>query len=121
EQQTTKKALLDAIANATKSIHICIYEFGDTDIANALVVASKRGVDVRVIADTNANYAKYLNAMKNVNLHGTPNLVTTNILREGGVPVKWYVAQSAGQELHMKMAVIDHERLILGSTNFTWQ
>lgn len=121
DQQTTKKALIEGIAGAKKSVHLAIFEFGDMDVVAALIEAYKRGVDVRVLADKNANYAKYLDAFKNLKLYGTPNLATMNRLREAGVPVKWYVPQTADQELHMKTALIDGERAIVGSTNFTYQ
>lgn len=121
DQQSTKKILLEAIETSRRNIDIAIFEFGDADVAQALVRAYKRGVMVRVLADKNANYHKYLDAFKNLNLYGTPNLLTANILREAGVPVKWYVPQLEDQELHMKVALIDGERALLGSTNFTYQ
>lgn len=121
DQQTTKKVLLEGIKAAKKSVHFAIFEFGDMDVAKALVDAYKRGVDVRVLADKNANYAKYLDAFKNIDLYGTPNLATMNHLRAAGVPVKWYVPQTEDQELHMKVAIFDGERAIVGSTNFTYQ
>jgi phosphatidylserine/phosphatidylglycerophosphate/cardiolipin synthase-like enzyme len=119
--QDTKRILLEAIAGARRSIHIAIFEFGDVEVARALVTAYKRGVDVRVLCDRNANYHKYLDAFKKLKLYGTPNLVTANILRDAGVPVKWYVPQLEDQELHMKLALIDGERALVGSTNFTYQ
>jgi phosphatidylserine/phosphatidylglycerophosphate/cardiolipin synthase-like enzyme len=119
--QDTKRTLLEAIAEARRSIHIAIFEFGDVDVARALVAACKRGVDVRVLCDRNANYHKYLDAFKKLKLYGTPNLVTANILRDAGVPVKWYVPQLEDQELHMKLALFDGERALVGSTNFTYQ
>lgn len=121
DRQTTKTAVLEAFKSARKSIHVAMFEFGDVDVANALVDAYKRGLDVRVLCDKNANYAKYLDAFKNFNLYGTPNLVTTNILRESGVPVKWYIPQVLDQELHMKLALVDGERIMVGSTNYTYQ
>jgi phosphatidylserine/phosphatidylglycerophosphate/cardiolipin synthase-like enzyme len=121
DQQTTKKILLEDIANAKKSVHIAIYEFGDLDIANALIAAYKRGVDVRVLADKNSHYGKYLDAFKKFKLYGTPNLSTMNRLRDAGVPVKWFVPATEDQEIHMKIALIDGDRAIVGSTNFTWQ
>lgn len=121
DAQSTKPALLQAFKEARKSIHVSMFEFGDVDVANALVEAYKRGLDVKVIADKNANYDKYLDAFKSLDLYGTPNLVTTNILREGGVPVKWYIPQVEDQENHMKLAVIDGDRVMVGSTNYTYQ
>ncbi len=121
EVQSTKQLLLQAFKEARKSVHVAMFEFGDVDIANALVEAYKRGIEVRVLADRNANYQKYLDAFKTLKLYGTPNLVTTNILREGGVPVKWYIPQVEEQELHMKLAIVDGQRVMVGSTNYTYQ
>ena len=45
------KRLIEQIEQETKSIHICIYTFTHKHIANALVEAKKRGVDVEVIVD----------------------------------------------------------------------
>lgn len=121
DAQSTKTVTLQAFKEARKTIHVSMFEFGDVDVANALVEAYKRGVEVRVIADKNQNYDKYLDAFKNIKLYGTPNLVTTNILREGGVPVKWYIPQVEDQENHMKLAIVDGQRVLVGSTNYTYQ
>jgi phosphatidylserine/phosphatidylglycerophosphate/cardiolipin synthase-like enzyme len=121
DQQTTKRVLLENIKAAKKSVHLAIFEFGDMDVTAALIEAYKRGVDVKVLADKNANYAKYLDAFKNFKLYGTPNLATMNRLRDAGVPVKWYVPKTDDQELHMKVAMFDGDRAIVGSTNFTYQ
>ncbi|MEB3198068.1 MAG: phosphatidylserine/phosphatidylglycerophosphate/cardiolipin synthase family protein [Candidatus Sericytochromatia bacterium] len=119
--QDTKKVLIEAIQGAKRSVHVAIFEFGDVEVAQALVAAYKRNVDVRVLADKNANYHKYLDAFKSLKLYGTPNLLTANILRDAGVPIKWYVPQVEDQELHMKLALIDGERALVGSTNYTYQ
>ncbi|MEB3330026.1 MAG: phosphatidylserine/phosphatidylglycerophosphate/cardiolipin synthase family protein [Candidatus Sericytochromatia bacterium] len=119
--QDTRRVLLEAIAQARHSVRVAIFEFGDVNVARALVAAYKRGVDVQVLCDRNANYHKYLDAFKRLKLHGTPNLVTANLLRDAGVPVKWYVPQLEDQELHMKLAIVDGERALVGSTNFTYQ
>lgn len=121
DQQTTKKALIEGIKSAKKSVHLAIFEFGDLDVVEALIGAYKRGLDVRVLADKNAQYAKYLPIFAKLKLYGTPNLLTMNRLREAGVPVKWYIPQTEDQELHMKTAMIDGERAFVGSTNFTYQ
>lgn len=121
EVQDTKPRLLEAFAQAQRTIDVAIFEFGDVDIAKALVAAKQRGVQVRVLADRNANYGKYLDAFKNLKLYGTPNLRTMNILREGGVPAKWFKQDTTDQELHMKLAIVDGQRVMVGSTNYTLQ
>ncbi|MEB3285421.1 MAG: phosphatidylserine/phosphatidylglycerophosphate/cardiolipin synthase family protein [Candidatus Sericytochromatia bacterium] len=121
DQQDTKTLLIEAIEESKKSVDIAIFEFGDVDVAQALIQAYQRGVAVRVLADRNANYHKYLDAFKNLRLYGTPNLLTVSLLHQAGVPTKWYVPQLADQELHMKLALFDGERAMVGSTNFTQQ
>jgi len=45
------KRLIEQIDKETKSIHVCIYTFTHRAIADALVEAKKRGVEVEVIVD----------------------------------------------------------------------
>jgi phosphatidylserine/phosphatidylglycerophosphate/cardiolipin synthase-like enzyme len=45
------KRLIEQIDKETKSIHVCIYTFTHRSIADALVEAKKRGVEVEVIID----------------------------------------------------------------------
>jgi len=48
-----KLSLLNFIAKATRgeSLHVCIYEFHDLDVARALKLAKKRGVKVGIVYD----------------------------------------------------------------------
>ncbi|MGD0664363.1 MAG: phospholipase D-like domain-containing protein [Rhabdochlamydiaceae bacterium] len=46
-----EKQLIKMIDQENKSIHVCIYTFTDREVADALVAAKKRGVDVEVIVD----------------------------------------------------------------------
>ena len=68
--------LISAINNATKSIHVMIYEFSNTVIADALVAAEKRGVDVKVIMDGSEA--------------STDNVAVVPILNQSGIPLKIY-------------------------------
>src|SRR4051812_43534824 len=45
------KRLIEQIDKENKSIHVCIYTFTHRAIADALVEAKKRGVEVEVIVD----------------------------------------------------------------------
>lgn len=48
---STTTALVNEIASAKHSIYIMAYSFTSDPIANALVDAKKRGVDVNIVAD----------------------------------------------------------------------
>lgn len=51
--------ILQSIDRAKKSIHIAAYSFTSKPIAQALLNASRRGVDVKIIADEKSNSNKY--------------------------------------------------------------
>ena len=57
--QGSLQLVLKSIASAHKSIHVAAYSFTSKPIAEALLQAAKRGVDVEVIADEKSNSGKY--------------------------------------------------------------
>jgi phosphatidylserine/phosphatidylglycerophosphate/cardiolipin synthase-like enzyme len=98
--------VVEAIARAKQQILVQAYSFTHKAIAEALVAAHRRGVEVRVIADHDQD----------------KNVATTRIgwLADQGVPV-WLDAQHGAA--HNKVMVIDSGQpgatLITGSFNFT--
>lgn len=98
--------VVEAIAKAKTQILVQAYSFTHRAIAEALVAAMARGVDVRVIADHEQD----------------ANVATTQIgyLVQRGVPV-WLDAQHAAA--HNKVMVMDAGRadavVVTGSYNFT--
>lgn len=54
-----KVRLLEYIAAAKKRIHVAMYTFTEQDLADALVVASKRGVNVQVLLDISSVTSPY--------------------------------------------------------------
>lgn len=98
--------LIETIAAARRQILVQAYSFTHLAIAEALVAARRRGVDVLVIADPNQH----------------ANLATSKIglLVEQGVPV-WLDGQHAAA--HDKVMVIDpgtpEAAVVTGSYNFT--
>ncbi len=50
--------ILKAINSAKKSIHVAAYNFISKPIAKALLNASKRGIDVKIVADEKADSGK---------------------------------------------------------------
>ncbi len=93
--------IVDAINGAQKSIDVQAYGFTSQPIVNALLKAEGRGVKVRVILDKS-------------NLSGNNSEIP--VLQTNNIPV-WidYKVKIA----HNKVMVIDSDKVITGSFNFT--
>jgi len=93
--------ILDEIASAQHSIRVQAYSFTSRDIADALIAASKRGVDVAVIFDKSQTSERYS---------------VLGDLGDAHMPVFIdYCCAIA----HNKVIIIDEHRLLTGSYNFT--
>lgn len=117
-RQDTKGRLLQLFDRATRSIYVGMYQFDDPEVADALVRAHQRGLDVRVLLARGDRYAKYLPVLGHL-MNGMPNLAVAGQLIDAGVPVRWYDPASADDEMHSKYFTVDHEVAGTGSTNFT--
>jgi len=95
--------LIRRIDGAGSSVDAAIYGFSLPNVANALVVAHNRGVQVRVVGDDDAVTGYY-----------SP---TYQILSTAGIPV--VMDTSASRIEHNKFAVFDNEVVWTGSTNWT--
>ena len=93
--------VLKGINSAHKSIHVAAYSFTSKPIAEALLAASKRGVDVKVIADEKSNSSKYSAVTYLAN-----NKVPVKL--DGNYPI-----------FHHKFMVIDGVNLETGSFNYS--
>ncbi len=94
-------AVVSALHDAKKTVLVQAYSFTSAPIAQALVDAKKRGVDVQVILDKSQRTEKYTGA---------------TFLANEGVPV--FI--DAGHKIaHNKVMVIDGQTVITGSFNFT--
>lgn len=93
--------ITDHIAKAKQAILVQAYYFTSTDIADALIAAKKRGVNVKVILD------KSQRSQKSSLLHYIMN---------AGIPV-WIDTKPA--IAHNKIMIIDEKEVITGSFNFT--
>ncbi len=118
-ERSTKPALISMINNAKQSVYLSVLEYSDMDLTKALINASKRGVDVRVIMDRKNQNDKYAGGLPVPNYF--PNIMPAVELVKNHVPTRWYDIRMPDQELHMKMCVVDNQHLIAGSTNFTRQ
>jgi phosphatidylserine/phosphatidylglycerophosphate/cardiolipin synthase-like enzyme len=93
--------VLKAISSAQKSIHVAAYSFTSKPIAEALLAAKNRGIDVKVIADEKSNSGKYS---------------ATTYLANNNVPVK---LDGNYPIFHHKFMVIDGVSLETGSFNYS--
>lgn len=93
--------IIELINNAKKSIHIMIFTFSKREIADALIRAKNRGIDVKVIAEEyQSNYS----------------WAQINYLKENGVNV---ILDKNDKTFHHKTMIIDDKITLTGSFNFT--
>lgn len=93
--------LIDAIRNTRQSLLIQAYSFTSPSIAEAVIQAHKRGVDVRVIVDQSQVGEKYTSA---------------TFLKHAGIPV---VVDFEPAIAHNKVMIFDQQAVFTGSFNFT--
>jgi len=101
-----EEILIDKINAAQTSIHIASFEFDLTPVAEALIAAKKRGVDVRWVTD---------------NEHGLeadeePDHGQFGRLMDAGIEVK---DDGRSALMHNKFWIFDGETVWTGSTNIT--
>jgi len=90
-----------ALREAQDSIDVGIFYLTHKRVTGELIRAHRRGVAVRVIVDATSagnGYTKH------------------ELLRVAGIPVK---VENWGGKMHMKCALIDDRKLIIGSMNWT--
>lgn len=95
------EAVVRAISGAKKDIRVQAYGFTSLPIANALIAAKRRGVDIRVDLDRSNRSAPSSKAA---------------VLKSAGIRVLYDSAHSIA---HSKVMVIDSRIVITGSFNFT--
>lgn len=93
--------VIPEIRNSKHTIYISMFLISNHKIVDELIKAHDRGVDVKLIIEAN-------HASQNYSLHKK--------LRDNGIPVK--IENWAGK-MHAKLAVIDENTIIAGSTNWT--
>ncbi len=93
--------ITELIDNAQEYIYIPIFFLTRNDIAESLVKAKERSVDVKLIVDATCAKGYYCRH---------------RYLRSQGIPVK---TENFSGKMHMKSAIIDDKHLIIGSMNWT--
>ncbi len=111
EAKNAQKRLLFWIDTAKNSIDIAMYSFTNKTIAKRLKNAAKRGVKIHIVADFEQSmrdrHSKigYLAKYKNINVR----LTRGKYVKRG----KYY------GKMHMKLAIFDNKKIILGSANWS--
>lgn len=93
--------ITDQITKAEHSILVQDYGFSSKDIADALITAKNRGVNVKVILDKSQRSQKYS---------------LLHYIVDAGIPV-WIDMKPA--IAHNKIMIIDNKEVVTGSFNFT--
>jgi len=93
--------VVKALGEAHRSIRVAAYSFTSKPIAEALLQAHKRGVDVKVVVDKSQAKAKYTSA---------------TFLANVGIPTRIDYRYAI---MHSKFMVIDDVNVETGSFNFT--
>lgn len=106
-QDNIQRTLISMINNAQRNILVQAYLFTDDTIANALIRAHKRGVNVEILLDSQVmSDAKGSDGIR---------------LYEAGIPVR---LETRYENAHNKIMIFDHDTanaaVVTGSYNFTF-
>lgn len=105
-QSSIEGRLIEKI-NATKtSIHIAAFEFDLTPVADALIAAKQRGVDVRWVTDDEHG----------LEADGEPGHGQFEMLQNAGIEVR---SDARSALMHNKFWIFDNQIVWTGSTNIT--
>ncbi len=102
-----EEKLIERINNAQVSIHIASFEFNLTPVADALIAAKNRGVDVKWLTDN-----KY-----GLEFDSEPERGQFALLTGAGIEIKDDAGRSA--LMHNKFWIFDQQITWTGSTNIT--
>lgn len=116
--KNTRDELIQRIDAAEKSIEIEQLLFNETEVLRAVSRAALRGVQIRILLDP----AEHLYSL---DWKGGPNNKAIAFVQElqeknPGIQIEArHYDIAPGQELHIKLIIIDQKEVGLGSTNFT--
>ena len=96
-----RKLVIDAIGEARKTLDICMFTISDDKIADAITKAYKGGIKTRIITDDEKIMDKGSDIFK---------------LKYRGIDVK---IDSIRSLMHHKFVIIDSQKVITGSYNWT--
>jgi phosphatidylserine/phosphatidylglycerophosphate/cardiolipin synthase-like enzyme len=93
--------IVELINNSRYYVYVAAFMLSDTQIINSLIIVHKRGVDVRIVSDTDGGVEE------------------STLLRLNNIPIIY--DQRRGDYMHDKFIVIDNETVITGSANFNYR
>ena len=105
-QGSIEGRLIEKINAAQTSIHIASFEFDLTPVAEALIAAKQRGVDVRWVTDNESG----------LEADTEPDRGQFKMLQDAGIEVR---ADTRSALMHNKFWIFDGETAWTGSTNIT--
>lgn len=105
-QSSIEGRLIDKINAAQTSIHVASFEFNLTPVAEALIAAKSRGVDVRWVTDDE----------NGLGADEEPGHGQFKMLQDAGIEVK---SDNRTALMHNKFWIFDGEAVWTGSTNIT--
>lgn len=105
-QNSIEGRLIDHINAAQSSIHIASFEFDLTPVAEALIAAHNRGVDVRWVTDNESGLDADLD----------PGRGQFAMMQDAGIEVR---ADNRTALMHNKFWIFDNQTVWTGSTNIT--
>jgi phosphatidylserine/phosphatidylglycerophosphate/cardiolipin synthase-like enzyme len=105
-QNSIEGRLIEKINNAQTSIHIASFEFDLTPVAEALIAAHLRGVDVRWVTDDE----------NGLEADEEPGRGQFAMLKKAGIEV---ISDSRSALMHNKFWIFDGQTVWTGSTNIT--
>lgn len=101
QDEPVHNAIIPFIENAKKTLDIGMFVLTHSEVIEAIRAAAIRGVKVRIIGDA---------------LFSNRETSPIAVLREAGVEVR---VENWGGKMHMKSAVADGKRTVIGSMNWT--
>lgn len=126
--QDIQSLVASQLRSATKSITMEALFLDDPAYVRELLAAKARGVDVKILLDQSAipyfggQYvppAKEL--IRRLPIGTLADMQVLPVLQAAHIPVHLFVPHDGKDYLHAKLAVIDGERTLIGSANFTLQ
>lgn len=95
------EAIISQLDSARSTLKICVFTISDNRLSTAILRAFQRGVHVRIISDNDKAYDDGSDIEK---------------LARGGVDVR---IDRSSHHMHHKFAIIDKQRVMTGSYNWT--
>jgi phosphatidylserine/phosphatidylglycerophosphate/cardiolipin synthase-like enzyme len=97
-----EEKLLEVINGANRTLKIAIYNIDNENIAEAIMNAKLRGVEVQVIVD-----------QENAENDDTKEILSS--FSNAGIPIK----KNTHDKMHLKLTIADSETVVTGSYNYT--